>query len=111
MEAAYPHRVIYANAAFAQDLLGDYGTSLHQWIEQQNSSPHDNNNHGHTQQQQQRTLDYAIQQAFSTRVPVTVYPVLGNKGVTHYLIEGSAKLQSSSDEEDEPGEAPQLAVG
>ena len=110
LEAAHPHRVTYANAAFAQDLLRD-GASLHLWVEEQNSFSQVNPGNQMQTDKGQRTLDSAIQEAFPTGAPVTVYPVLGSAGVTHYLIEASAKLNNQSSDEDEPGELAQQAIG
>ena len=77
IEANCPYRVVHANAAFSQFVIGT-STSIHGWMERQNSLRKSKN------QVLEKTLREMIP---DTNIHLTIYPVLGSEKVSHYLIE------------------------
>lgn len=77
IEAESPHRVVHANAAFTQSVVGTL-SNTQRWFERQTSS-----NIPKT-----RSLKKALRDIIPNRdVHLVLYPVTGSEKVSHYLIE------------------------
>lgn len=103
LEAAPPHRVIHANAAFSKDVLligrssgsnrrkkkrPSSRRSVQDWMEERNTPYHP---HLATINRS-RSLEKAIEDVIpdNVNIPFTCYPVLGAGQITHYLLEAAA---------------------
>ena len=77
IEAACPHRVVHANASFTQSVIGT-SSNVQRWIQKQNSDKIPPN----------RNIQRALRDIVpDTEIHLIVYPVLGQKSISHFLVE------------------------
>lgn len=77
IEAESPHRVVHANAAFTQTIIGT-SSNIQRWFVKQSSS----------NVPETRSLTKALHDIVPNRdVQLVIYPVDGREKVSHYLVE------------------------
>ena len=97
IEAESPHRVVHANAAFTQTVIGT-SSNIQRWFVKQSSCTIPKN----------RSLKKALQDIIPNRdVHLVIYPVDGHEKVSHYLVEtkDDSRKKRRRSKHDEPHRA------